>query len=202
VGERLVRLVVGLVLFGFSLALMVEAELGLGPWDVFHQGIADRLGVQIGWVVIAVGALALLTWIPLRERPGIGTVANTVLVGVSMNVSLDALPTPEQLPVRITMLVAAIVLNGLATGLYIGAGLGPGPRDGLMTGIVRRGHSIRVVRTGIELTVLVIGIALGGTVGVGTIAFALAIGPLVHVFVPVLTPRAEPVSSVDADAAR
>ena len=196
------RLVVGLVLFGFSLALMVEAELGLGPWDVFHQGIADRLGVQIGWVVIAVGALALLAWIPLRERPGIGTVANTVLVGVSMNVSLDVLPTPEQLPVRITMLVVAIALNGLATGLYIGAGLGPGPRDGLMTGIARRGHSIRVVRTGIELTILVIGIALGGTVGVGTIAFALAIGPLVHVFLPVLTSRAEPVSSVHADAAR
>jgi uncharacterized membrane protein YczE len=199
VAERLVRLVVGLVLFGFSLALMVEAELGLGPWDVFHQGIADRLDVQIGWVVIAVGALALLAWIPLRERPGIGTVANTVLVGVVMNVSLDTLPSPERLPVRVTMLAVAIVLNGLATGLYIGAGLGPGPRDGLMTGIARRGHSVRVVRTGIEVTVLVAGIALGGTVGVGTVAFALTIGPLVHFLLPLLTSAEETVPHIDID---
>jgi len=184
---RLVRLYVGLVAFGVSLALMVRAELGLGPWDVLHQGLARLLGVQLGWVTIGVSLLVLLCWIPLRERPGLGTVSNAVLVGLVVNGTLDVLGTPAGLVPRIGLLVAGIVLNGVATALYLGAAFGAGPRDGLVSGLVRRGHSVRVVRTAIELTVLVAGIALGGTVGVGTVAFALAIGPLTHVLIPRLS---------------
>lgn len=183
-GERLVRLYLGLIAFGVSLGLMVRAELGLGPWDVLHQGIAERLDVEIGWVVIGVGALCLLAWIPLRERPGIGTISNMILVGLVVNATLAVLHAPEPLAPRIALLAGGILLNGLASALYIGAGLGPGPRDGLMTGLARRGWSVRVVRTGIEVAVLIIGVALGGSVGIGTVAFALAIGPLVHVFLP------------------
>src|SRR5438067_5265096 len=163
---------------------MVEARLGLGPWDVLHQGIARRLGVDLGWVVIGVGALALAAWIPLRQRPGFGTLSNVVVVGLVVDASLRFLPTPHTTVVRLAFLLVGIVLNGAATGLYIGAGLGPGPRDGLMTGLARHGRSLRAVRTGIELTVLVLGIALGGSVGVGTLLFALAIGPLAHFFLP------------------
>jgi uncharacterized membrane protein YczE len=181
---RLVRLVAGVTGFGVSLALMVHARLGLGPWDVFHQGLADRAHVQIGWIVIAVGLAALLVWIPLAERPGIGTVVNAVAVGLVMNVGLDLLPSPEAVAPRAVFLGVGILLNGASTGLYIGAGLGPGPRDGIMTGLARRGHSIRVVRTAIELGVLAVGFALGGTVGVGTVLYALGIGPLVHLFLP------------------
>ncbi|MGI8518727.1 MAG: YczE/YyaS/YitT family protein [Acidimicrobiia bacterium] len=182
--ERLARLFSGLVGFGFSLALMVEARLGLGPWDVFHQGVADVLRVEIGWIVIGVGAAALLAWIPLRERPGLGTVANVVVVGLVVNVSLDLLPAATGMLAKALLLGGGIILNGVATGLYIGAGLGPGPRDGIMTGIARRGYSLRAVRTVIELGVLAGGAALGGTIGVGTVAYALAIGPLVHFFLP------------------
>jgi uncharacterized membrane protein YczE len=185
--ERVTRLSLGLVAFGSSLALMVNARLGLGPWDVLHQGLGRRLGLGLGWVVIAVSGLVLLAWIPLRQRPGPGTVANAVVVGLIVTVAVHALPVPAALGVRVAMLVAGIVLNGAASGLYIGAGLGPGPRDGLMTGLAQRGHSLRAVRTGIELVVLLVGFALGGAVGVGTAAYAVSIGPLAHLFLPRLT---------------
>lgn len=184
---RLVRLYLGLAGFGVSLALMVRAQLGLGPWDVLHQGIARLWGVQLGWVTIGVSGLVLLAWIPLRQRPGLGTVSNAVIVGLVVNGALDVLPTPGSLAWRAVWLAAGIGLNGLATACYIGAGLGPGPRDGLMTGIAARGHSLRAVRTLIELSVLAMGFALGGTVGVGTVAYALSIGPLTHVLLPRLT---------------
>lgn len=182
---RLVRLYVGLAGFGLSLAFMVRARLGLGPWDVLHQGLARRMGLQIGWVVIVVSAAVLLLWIPLRLRPGLGTVSNVVLVGVFANVFLDQLRSPAGLVLRSLWLVFGISLNAIATALYIGARLGPGARDGLMVGIAERGYSIRVVRTAIELTVLAIGFALGGAVGVGTVAYALVIGPLVQALLPV-----------------
>jgi uncharacterized membrane protein YczE len=174
---------------------MVRAELGLGPWDVLHQGLSERLDVSIGWVVIGVGAVAMLLWIPLRVRPGFGTVSNMIGVGLAVDGALAVVSTPGSLAGRGAMLAFGIVMNGVATGLYIGAGFGPGPRDGLMTGLALRGPSIRVVRTGMELTVLVVGFVLGGSVGVGTVAFALGIGPLVHVFIPRLaapvTPRGD-----------
>jgi uncharacterized membrane protein YczE len=181
---RLVNLYLGLVLFGLSMALMIVADLGLDPWDVFHQGIAERSGIRFGWVVILVGGAVLLAWIPLRQRPGIGTVSNVIVVGLAVDAALAVLPEPELLAVRTALLLTGIVLNGVATGLYVGAGLGPGPRDGLMTGLARRGRSIRVVRTAIEVAVLAVGWLLGGTVGVGTVLFAVAIGPLVHYFIP------------------
>src|SRR5262249_61834205 len=161
---RLLRLYLGLGSFGVSLALMVRARLGLGPWDVFHQGIARHLGVQLGWVTIGVSGLVLLAWIPLRQRPGLGTLSNAIIVGLVVNGALDILPTPGSLAWRAVWLAAGIGLNGLATACYIGAGLGPGPRDGLMTGIAARGHSLRAVRTLIELSVLAIGSALAATV--------------------------------------
>jgi uncharacterized membrane protein YczE len=186
---RLVRLYLGLGGFGVSLALMVRAGLGLGPWDVLHQGIARHLGVQLGWVNIGVSGLVLLAWIPLRQRPGLGTVSNAIMVGLVVNAALDVLPTPGPLAWRAVWLAGGIGLNGLATACYIGAGLGPGPRDGLMTGIAARGHSLRAVRTLIELSVLAIGAVLGGAVGVGTVAYALSIGPLTHVLLPRLAVR-------------
>jgi len=184
---RLFNLYLGLVLFGLSMALMIRAGLGLDPWDVLHQGIAERTGVRFGWVVIATGALVLLAWIPLCQRPGIGTLSNVVVVGVAVEAALAVLPETDHLVVRTTLLIASLVLTGIATGLYVGAGLGPGPRDGLMTGLAQRGHSIRVVRTSIEVGVLAVGWLLGGTVGVGTVVFAVGIGPLVHYFIPRLT---------------
>ncbi len=187
--RRLCNLYAGLVLFGVSIAFFVQARLGLDPWDVLHQGISERTGVRIGTVAIVVGIVVLLLWIPLRQRPGLGTVSNVLLVGLTLDVVLLLLPEPGPMPLRFGFLVVAIVLNAVATGLYIGAGLGPGPRDGLMTGLAARGHSVRVVRTAIELMVLAVGWLLGGTVGVGTALFALTIGPLVHVLLPRLTIR-------------
>jgi uncharacterized membrane protein YczE len=189
---RLARLHAGLAGFGVSLALMVNARLGLDPWDVLHQGIARQLGVQLGWVTIAVSGLVLLAWIPLRQRPGLGTLSNAVIVGLVVNGALDVLPAAGSLGWRAAFLAAGIGLNGLATACYIGAGLGPGPRDGLMTGLVARGHSLRVVRTLIEVSVLAIGWALGGSVGLGTLAYAVSIGPLTHVLLPRLTVTTPP----------
>ena len=188
---RLARLYLGLAGFGVSLALMVRARLGLGPWDVLHQGIAHHLGVQLGWVTIGVSGLVLVAWIPLRQRPGLGTVSNAVIVGLVVNGALDVLPAPGPLAWRAAWLAGGIGLNGLATACYIGAGLGPGPRDGLMTGLAARGHSLGVVRTLIELSVLAIGFALGGTAGIGTVAYAVSIGPLTHLLLPRLTVKTE-----------
>jgi uncharacterized membrane protein YczE len=181
---RLLQLYGGLVLYGISSSLLVLAGLGLDPWDVFHQGLSRTFGLAIGTWAIIVGALVLLLWIPLRQRPGIGTVSNVVLIGLTMNVVLGHVHAPHAMAARVACLLVGVFLNGVATGAYIGAGLGPGPRDGLMTGLAARGHSIRVVRTGLELTVLVTGWLLGGTVGVGTVVYALSIGPLAHVFIP------------------
>jgi uncharacterized membrane protein YczE len=191
--RRLVQLYAGLLLYGFSDAMLVEAGLGLSPWDVLHQGLARSLGLSIGTWVVLVGGVVLLLWLPLRQRPGVGTVSNVLLIGVALDLSLVVLPTPEQLGVRTGWLVAGVLLNAVATAAYIGARLGPGPRDGLMTGIAARGHSVRVVRTALELTVLATGYALGGTVGVGTLVYALGIGPLVHPLLPaLLVPEREP----------
>ena len=182
--RRYLQLSVGLLGFGIGLALLVRARLGLDPWDVLNQGIARHLGIQIGWVVDAVGALVLLAWIPLHQRPGVGTLCNVVIIGFVVNGVLDVVGSPHGYLPRAAMLGATIGLNGVSTACYIGAGLGPGPRDGIMVGFTARGHSIRVVRTAIELSVLAVGFVLGGSVGVGTVAYALCIGPLVHVFLP------------------
>jgi len=186
---RFALLLAGLCLYGFSAGLLVLAGLGLDPWDVLHQGLSRTTGYQVGTWSILVGALVLLAWVPLRQLPGIGTVCNVVVVGLVLNATLAVLPAPRGLPLRAAVLVGAVVLNGIATGAYIGAGLGPGPRDGLSTGIAARGISLRLVRTVIEVSVLVIGWLLGGSVGVGTLLYALAIGPITHVTIPGLRLR-------------
>ena len=186
--RRLLQLYAGLVLYGASMALQIRAGLGLDPWDVFHQGVAEHTGLSFGTVVILTGALVLLAWIPLRQRPGFGTVSNVFVIGIAVDAALAVLPHAGSAPVAVLMLLSGVGLNGLAGGAYIGAGLGPGPRDGLMTGLVRRtGRSIRLVRTSIEVTVLVAGVALGGTVGIGTVVYAVSIGPIVHAVLPRLT---------------
>jgi hypothetical protein len=186
--RRLVQLYDGLLLYGASMAVMIRAGLGLDPWDVLHQGLAERLPLSFGMVTIVVGALVLLAWIPLRQRPGFGTVSNVIVIGLAVDAALAVLPAPDAPALRLTFMLAGVGLNGVATAAYIGARLGPGPRDGLMTGLVRRtGRSVRLVRTSIEVTVLAAGWLLGGTVGVGTVVYALGIGPLVHVLLPVLT---------------
>lgn len=175
----------GLCLYGFSMALMLRANLGLSPWDVLNQGLAPRLGLSFGMTVNLIGAVVLLLWWPLRQRPGIGTIANIVVIGTVVDLSLAILPTPEGYAMRGLWLVAGIVLNGIAGGAYIGAGMGPGPRDGLMTGLCRRtGWPVKWVRTSIEVAVLAIGWMLGGTVGVGTILYAATIGWIVHHALP------------------
>ena len=174
----------GLAFFGVSLGLVVRADLGLAPWGVFHQGLAGQLGWSLGTVIVLTSFVVVLAWIPIRERPGLGTLANAVLVGVWVDVSLWAIPEIDSLSARIALLVVGIGVNGLATGLYIAARFGSGPRDGLMTGIAAKGYSIRAVRTGIEAVVLTSGILLGGSFGIGTVAFALAIGPIAHQAIP------------------
>jgi len=192
--RRLIQLFIGLVLYGLSIALIVRADLGLDPWDVLNQGVFERFakpaGVSFGLVVNLIGMAVLLLWIPLRQKPGIGTVANVLIIGTVANFGLDWIPSDLDVPLRASLLIAGIVLNGVASGAYIGAGLGPGPRDGLMTGIVARtGWPVKWVRTAIELTVIAVGWLLGGSVGVGTVVYALTIGPLVHIFLPLFTVR-------------
>lgn len=201
--RRLFQLYAGLVLYGASASLVLISGLGNMPWDVLHQGLEEQTGVGTGWWVGIVGALLLLLWIPLRQKPGLGTVSNVVVLALVFELMLATFDEPGGLAARVALLAGGIVLNGVATGLYIGASFGPGPRDGLMTGIAARGHSLRVVRTCIELTVLVTGVLLGGTLGAGTVVYALAIGPLAHVFVPlftVLPPARAPRSAVAATA--
>ncbi|MFD5132932.1 membrane protein YczE [Streptomyces olindensis] len=184
--RRLVQLYVGLALYGASSALLVRSGLGLEPWNVLHQGLAERTGLSIGVVLTLVGAAVLLAWIPLRQRPGLGTVSNVLVIGMAMDATLALVPDAHGWALRVTLMATGIVLNGAATGLYIAARFGPGPRDGLMTGLHQlTGVSIRLVRTGIELTVVATGFALGGTVGVGTLLYALSIGPLAQLFLRV-----------------
>ncbi|MEU1981226.1 hypothetical protein [Nocardia sp. NPDC019395] len=186
--RRLFALFAGLWLYGFSMAVMIRAAMGLNPWGVLHQGVTRHLPLSFGTVTILIGALVLLAWVPLRQRPGFGTVCNIVLVGVATDMGLWLLPQWHSIPLRVGAMVLAVVLNALAGVLYIGAGLGPGPRDGLMTGLVQRtGLSIRVVRTTIEVSVLATGWLLGGGVGIGTVVYALAIGPLTQSMVPLVS---------------
>jgi len=183
--RRVPRLVAGLVIVGLGIAFMVASDLGLAPWSVLDQGISRHTGIPLGTVSIGVGALVLLAWWPLRERPGLGTVLNILLIGLTIDAALAVLPTPGTLAGRAAFLALGVFLWGPGSGLYIGAALGPGPRDGLMTGLAGRGAgSIRVVRTGLELTALATGLLLGGSVGIGTLAFALTIGPNVQFFLP------------------
>ncbi|REF31357.1 putative membrane protein YczE [Calidifontibacter indicus] len=183
--RRLVQLFVGLSMYGLAMAMMVRAGVGLDPWDVFHYGVSLHTGWSLGVAVIVVSIPVLLLWAPLRQWPGLGTIANAVWIGVATDISLRVLPEAHGLSHQVPLFAAALVINGLGGALYIGSQLGPGPRDGLMTGLHRRtGVSLRLVRTGIELTVLVIGWLLGGIVGIGTLAYALLIGPLVQFFLP------------------
>jgi len=181
---RLTLLMTGLVLYGISIGLMLQATLGQMPWSVLDQGLSRTLGLQVGTWTIIVGALVLVLWAPLRLRPGVGTLANVVVLGLVINVTLDVVPEAHTLPVQVPLLLAGVLLNGVATGAYIGAGLGAGPRDGLTTGLAARGWSLRWVRTGIEVGVLAIGWLLGGAVGIGTLLYAVAIGTITHVTIP------------------
>ncbi len=184
-GRRLPQLLLGLALYAVSMAMQIRSGLGLNPWDVLHEGLARQTPLSFGVITAITGAVVLLLWIPLRQRPGIGTVANVVVIAAVVDVALAVLPAPDALVARIALLVGGVVLNGVATAAYVGARLGPGPRDGLMTGLcARTGWSVRVVRTGIEVVVLATGWLLGGTVGVGTVLYALAIGPLTQLFLP------------------
>lgn len=182
---RMPRLLVGITLLGGGIALMLWAKLGLSPWDVLHQGIASQLGLSVGTVVIGLGALILLTWIPLHQRFGIGTIVNTLVVGVILDAVFDALPAPHALWVRTACMLGGVVCVGVGTGCYIAAGLGPGPRDGVMTAVAARGYPLWAVRMTMEVSALLLGLLLGGDVGVGTLLFALGIGPLADVFLRV-----------------
>ena len=183
--RRLLQLYVGLGLYGLSTAMFIRSDLGVDPWDVFHLGVGMQLGMTIGTVIILTGAAVLLLWIPIRQMPGLGTVSNVIVLGLAADATLAVLPPLESMVARSALLVGAIVLNAIATGMYIGAGFGPGPRDGLMTGLhARTGWSLRGIRTAIELSVLLIGWLLGGKFGVGTVIYALSIGPLIQLCLP------------------
>jgi uncharacterized membrane protein YczE len=195
---------VGLVLYGLSMGLMIRGGLGVMPWDVLHQGLSRQLGWTLGTVTVVVGVLVLLAWIPLRQRPGLGTISNVIVVGLAVDGALAVLPSPAGLSLRISFAVTGVLLNGLATAAYIGVHFGPGPRDGLMTGLLRRtGGSLRLIRTAIEVVVVAGGWLLGGTVGAVTVVYALGIGPLVHLFLPrlsVLPPaRHDPAPALPGD---
>jgi len=185
---RLSQLYVGLLLYGFSIALLVRGDLGLMPWSVLDQGLARQLGWSLGACSIAVGVVMLAAWLPLRQRPGFGTVSNVLVIGPALDVSLWLLPAANGPALRAVLAVAGVGLNAVATALYIGASFGPGPRDGLMTGLTARtGWSIRIIRTSLEVFVVATGWVLGGTVGVATVLYALAIGPLVQLLLPRVT---------------
>ncbi|MEV6968452.1 hypothetical protein AB0M47_25390 [Hamadaea sp. NPDC051192] len=199
--SRLIRLVTGLALYGVSIQLMIAAHLGNQPWSVLDQGLHTKTGLTIGTIVVLVAAVVLLCWIPLRQKPGLGTIANMLLIGPFVDLTALVLPEPRAMWVRIGYLLGGVLLNAVATGLYIGAHFGPGPRDGLMTGLAKRGLSIRVARTSIEVVVVVIGFLLGGTFGVGTVLYALAIGPLAQVFIPLFAVRSTPAVTASTEAA-
>jgi uncharacterized membrane protein YczE len=201
--RRLLQLYLGLALYGVSGSFLLLAGLGLDPWDVLHQGLSRQLGLGVGTWAILVGFAVLLLWIPLRQRPGIGTVSNVLVVGAVIDLMLATVSPPHALALRIALLIGGVLLNGIATGAYIGAGLGPGPRDGLMTGWASRGHAIWRVRTALEVSVFAAGWALGGTVGIGTLLYAASIGPLAHFFIPLLAiaPPASNADGVNASAA-
>jgi uncharacterized membrane protein YczE len=182
--ERLLRCLLGLVVLGVGLGLIVAADLGVSPWDVLHQGLSERLGITIGTASIGVGVLVLLGWIPLRERPGIGTLMNVFVIGATMDLTLAVIDEPEAMSLRVACLGLGVWLWGPGSGLYLGAGLGSGPRDGLMTGLARRGLRVGPVRSGIEIAALAIGFTLGGTVGIGTVLFAAGVGPNVAWWLP------------------
>lgn len=199
--RRLLQLYIGLYLFGLSGALLLRSDLGATPWDVLHQGLSLQTRLSIGTWSIIIGALLMLLWIPLRQKAGIGTLSNVVVVGMSVDVSLWLLPTVDAMGWRVLLLVLGVLVCAIATGCYIGVGLGPGPRDGLMTGLAARGLSVRTARTLIELTVALSGFLLGGTVGVGTLVFMLSIGPLAQVFLPLMRmPEPTPPAPAEADA--
>ncbi len=194
-GRRLPQLLIGLFLFGWSMAMMVESDLGLMPWDVFHQGVAQHVSLTFGQVVIVTGALVLLLWIPLRQWPGLGTILNVFLIGLAADLGLKVMSQPEALWAQIFLVVGGIVVNGIASALYIGVHLGTGPRDGLSMALNRiTGRSVRLMRTGVEIIALVIGVILGGTIGIGTILYAVGVGPLLQLFLPLVQvnlPKAE-----------
>ena len=201
---RLTQLLLGLLLYGVGEAMMLAPGVGVDPWDVFHTGLAKISGIPVGTVLILVGVLVLLLWIPFRQRPGIGTVANVIIIGAVLDLVLSSVPVPHGLWLRWALFLSGVFVTAIATGLYIGAGLGPGPRDGLTTAIATGDRSIRVVRTAIELSVLLVGWLLGGNVGLGTIVYALGIGPLVHVTIPALrlrTKAPEPAAAPPRDRA-
>lgn len=191
--HRVVQLLAGLVLFGISMGLLLRATLGLEPWGVFHYGLLQHLPLTYGQVTILVSFVVLLLWIPLRQWPGLGTLLNSIIIGLVIDPTLALVAEPSSMPARVSLLVLATVGNGLAGALYIGSQLGPGPRDGLMTGLAHRtGRSIRLVRTSLEIVVVTLGWLLGGVVGVGTILYAVSIGPLVQLFLPMVTVRVTP----------
>ncbi|MEY4175516.1 MAG: hypothetical protein RI900_2681 [Actinomycetota bacterium] len=189
--ERLVRCIAGLALFGLGIAMFLASELGLAPWDVFHQGVSERTGIPVGVVIEITGVFILLLWIPLRERLGLGTVLNAIEIGLVVYLLDGVLPVTDQLVPRLLYVAGGLLAIAAGSGLYIGAGLGSGPRDGLMLGLSKRGISVRLARTGVEVAALVVGLLLGGTVGIGTLAFTFGIGPLVQVFLPRLRMRGD-----------
>ncbi len=183
-GQRLVRCMFGLALFGIGISLQMNANIGAPPWDVFHQGVAKQTEISVGKIIVMTGFILLLLWIPLKQKPGLGTILNALEIGLVADLALAIIPEPKNIFVRVMMASLGIVIGAIGTGFYIGSALGPGPRDGLMTGLAKRGIPIRIGRTAIEVTVLVVGLLLGGQVGVATFAFALGVGPLVHFFLP------------------